>query len=74
VPDGKGLRKNAVFGLVFGLVVAILIGLVREYSGRQRLADSEELRDFDRLKAETWYELRHPWKLFRKVLWRKRIA
>ena len=74
VPDAKGISKSAVFGLVFGLVVAILIALVREYSGRQRLAESEELRDFDRLKAEAWYELKHPWMSFRNALWRKRMA
>jgi uncharacterized protein involved in exopolysaccharide biosynthesis len=74
LPNPKGIGKNAVFGLVFGLVVAILIALVREYSGRQRLAESEDLRDFDRLKAETWYELKHPWMFLRKVLWWKRMA
>jgi uncharacterized protein involved in exopolysaccharide biosynthesis len=74
MPDARGLRKNAVFGLVFGLVVAILIAVVREYSGRQRLAESEELRDFDRLKAEAWYEVKHPWTFFTKGLWRKRMA
>ena len=74
MPDAKGLGKNGVFGLVLGLVVAILIALVREYSGRQRVAESEELRDFDRLKAEAWYELKHPWTFFRNSLWRKRMA
>jgi uncharacterized protein involved in exopolysaccharide biosynthesis len=74
VPDARGMRKNAVFGLVVGLVVAILIALVREYSGRQRLAESDELRDFDRLKAETWYELRHPLTHFRRRLRGKRLA
>ena len=74
MPDARGVGKNGVFGLVLGLVIAILIALVREYSGRQRLAESEELRDFDRLKAETWYELKHPWKFFRNSPWRKRMA
>jgi uncharacterized protein involved in exopolysaccharide biosynthesis len=73
-PDSKGIGKNGLFGLVLGLVVAILIALVREYSGRQRLEESEELRDFDRLKAEAWYELKHPWTLFRKSPWRKGMA
>jgi uncharacterized protein involved in exopolysaccharide biosynthesis len=74
IPDSKGTRKSGLFGLVLGLVVAILIALVREYSGRQRLAESEELRDLDRLKAEAWYELKHPWRFFRKSLWRKGMA
>ena len=74
IPDSRGLIKNALFGLVLGLVVAILIAVVREYSGRQRMAETEELRDFDRLKTEAWYELRHPWLFVRKRMWRKRMA
>ena len=74
VSDPRGIRKNALFGMVFGATLAILVALVREYSGRQRLGESEELKEFDNLKAQTLDELKHPWLIFRNAFSRRRLA
>lgn len=66
--DSRGLLKKGIVALIVGWIVGVLIALVRE-SARNTAADnSEEVAQFVKLKNEAGDDLRHPFKVIRRLL------
>lgn len=66
VPVARGTVVRGLLGLFLGGLLAILIAFIREFGRRGRAENADDFREFDRLKRETWADLRNPTRLFRR--------
>lgn len=56
----------AIVGGLLGALIAVTIASLREFSRRSAAQAEDAMREFARLKAEAWLDLRHPTRLLRR--------
>jgi uncharacterized protein involved in exopolysaccharide biosynthesis len=60
----RGLAPTIILGVFVGLLVAICIGLWRDYVDETESNDPEQVREFRNAVREAAGDLTHPWRLF----------
>jgi len=67
-PNSRGWGKKGALALVLGLFLGVTFAYVRALFGRGDTSGTAEYDEFARLVADAKHELRHPWRLFRRLL------
>ena len=66
-PDRRRLLVRGIVGVILGGLIGLLVALVREFMGRNRVEGGDEYADFMRVRSEALEDLRRPWRLFRSA-------
>jgi uncharacterized protein involved in exopolysaccharide biosynthesis len=59
-PQGRGTVVRVILAFIIGLVIAVLIALVAEFTRRGRAAGDPHYQELQGLAQQTWDEIRHP--------------
>jgi uncharacterized protein involved in exopolysaccharide biosynthesis len=62
-PHRRGIALRVISGFLFGLVFGLFLVFSLEFSRRSKASDRNEHREFQRLRRETWADLRRPWRV-----------
>jgi len=66
-PDASVWQRKAIFGVIIGLFLGILLASMHSYVARTRGTYSDDYEELARLKAETGEDMRHPWRPIARI-------
>jgi uncharacterized protein involved in exopolysaccharide biosynthesis len=59
-PVGRGLIQRTILAFMFGLILAVFVAFVLEFSRRNRHNGDPHFKEFQGLARKAWDDLRHP--------------
>ncbi len=67
-PDARGGVRKTMIGIAVGLVFGMLLAFASHLLEAHRDAHTDDFARFSALKSETLDDLRHPWRIFTRLL------
>ncbi len=62
VPESKKGARKVLFALIIGLVIGAMVAFARAGLAASTRGHPNDIAEFDRLKSETFGDLKHPWR------------
>lgn len=59
-PDTRGLGRRGIVALGLGALLGFVVALAGAWFGQARVDARDEVEEFNRLRDELWFDLRHP--------------
>jgi uncharacterized protein involved in exopolysaccharide biosynthesis len=66
LPDRRRLLLKGILALMVGGMLGIFGAFGQEFMNRGRQQEADQFAEFEKLKKETWVDLKRPWRLLRR--------